>query len=78
MNAYNFPILLKVQGRVKIFINIAALGLSPEHENGTPVALQTEGTMIFFKQVRCHVTVAQINEVEVKFYQNSNKNFKSQ
>jgi len=75
MNAYNFPILLKVQGRVKIFINIAALGLSPEHENGTPSALQTEGTMIFLKQVRCHVTVAQINEVEVKFLPKQQQKF---
>jgi hypothetical protein len=75
MNTYDFPILLKVQGRVKIFVNmVAASGLSPERENGTPSALQTGGTMIFLKKVRCRVTGAQICEAAVQlFYQNSNK-----
>lgn len=72
---YNFPILLKVQGRVKIFVNMATSGLSPEHENGTPSALQTGETMIFFKQVRCYATVAQINEVGVKFLPKQQQKF---
>jgi hypothetical protein len=66
MNADNFPILLKVQGRVKIFVNmVAASGLFPEHENGTPSALQTEVTMIFLKKERCCVAVVQTREVAV-------------
>jgi hypothetical protein len=60
MIADNFHILLKVQGSVKIFVNmVVAYGLFPEHKNGTPSALQTEVTMIFLKKERGCVTVDQ-------------------
>jgi len=50
MNTDNFSILLEVQRRVKIFIDMVAAAPPPEHENGTPPALQTGRAMIFFKQ----------------------------
>jgi hypothetical protein len=62
-DADNFPILLKVEGRVKIFVKIvAASGLYPEHENGTPFALQTEVTMIFLKRVLYCVAAAELTK----------------